>query len=90
MKKKTTLTVLPLTENYSKKNAGAVSLFVKDINKYSKFNNFIVGSTKKKDLISNNYQNFNPSRSIFNLSKNKLYAKQVLDFVNQNNLKIIY
>lgn len=89
MKKKTTLTVLPLTENYSKKNAGAVSLFVKDINKYSKFNNFIVGSTKKKDLISNNYQNFNPSRSIFNLSKNKLYAKQVLDFVNQNNFDLI-
>ena len=38
MIKKNILTILPLTENFSKSKAGAVSLFIKDNDKYSKFN----------------------------------------------------
>ena len=56
------LTILPLTENYSKSKAGAVSLFIKDNNKFSKYKNFVVGSTNLKDFISKNYKNFKVSR----------------------------
>ena len=83
------LTILPLTENFSKSKAGAVSLFLKDNNKYSKFKNFVVGSTHSTDLISNNYKNFIINRSFFSLSKNISYAKKIVDFISKNDFKII-
>ncbi len=53
--------LLPYKENYSKKNAGAVSLFVNDICKKSKFKKDITifGSTESKLLLSKNYVNIN-------------------------------
>lgn len=89
MIKKNILTILPLTENFSKSKAGAVSLFVKDNDKYSKFNNFVVGSTNYKDIISKNYKNFNVSRNLFSLSKNTNYSKQVYKFITSRNFDLI-
>jgi glycosyltransferase involved in cell wall biosynthesis len=83
------LTILPLTENYSKSKAGAVSLFIKDNNKFSKYNNFVVGSTNLKDSISKNYKNFKVSRSLFSLSKNIDYSKKVYKFILNNNFNLI-
>ena len=53
--------LLPYKENYNKKNAGAVSLFVNDICKKSKFKKDITifGSTESKLLLSKNYVNIN-------------------------------
>ena len=89
MIKKNILTILPLTENFSKSKAGAVSLFVKDNDKYSKFDNFVVGSTNYKDIISNNYKNFNVSRNLFSLSKNRNYSKQIYKFIVSRNFDLI-
>ena len=89
MIKKKLLTVLPLTENYSKYRAGAVSLFVKDNNKYSAFSNFVIGSTSDRDIISKNYKNIKVFRSLFTLSKNINYAKQVSHFIRENNFDLI-
>ena len=55
--------LLPYKENFSSSYAGAVSLFLNDIIKLSKYKKFIkiYGSTNyKKDLLSNKYVNFHP------------------------------
>ena len=51
--------LLPFKENYSKKKAGAVSLFVNDTSNVSNFkkNIIIYGSTDQKDYLSKNYIN---------------------------------
>ncbi len=83
------LTILPLTENYSKRYAGAVSLFVKDNNKFSSHKNFIVGSTNKKDYISKNYLNINVTRSFFNFSRNINYSKKILNLINHKKFDLV-
>ena len=49
--------LLPYKENYSKKFAGAVSLFVKDITIASKYRNKITvfGSTSDSNFLTKNY-----------------------------------
>ena len=71
--------LLPYKENFSSKNAGAVSLFVSDINKTSKFKKNIVvfGSTKSKNYLSNNYINIDVDNSFFK-SSNKTYIDNFL------------
>ena len=51
--------LLPFKENYSKDIAGAVSLFVNDTSKISKFRKSITifGSTYSKKFLSKNYVN---------------------------------
>ena len=49
--------VLPLTENYSLKYSGAVSLFIKEYTKISRYQYRIYGNTDKKDIIDKNYIN---------------------------------
>ena len=51
--------LLPYKENYSKEYAGAVSIFIKGVNKYSKFKNNInvYGNTNYPNLLSKNYIN---------------------------------
>ena len=50
--------LLPYKENYTHDLAGAVSLFVSQISKISKFKNniFIYGNTKSKKYLTSNYQ----------------------------------
>ena len=51
--------LLPYKENYSDNYAGAVSLFINDTTKISKFNKNIriFGSTNFKSILSKNYTN---------------------------------
>ena len=53
--------LLPYKENYTPSNAGAVSLFVNDMNKISVFKSqtLIFGNTKSKQKLSDNYINLN-------------------------------
>ena len=74
--------LLPFKENYNELQAGAVSLFVKDINKNSKFRKktTIFGSTKSKKFLSKNYINLELSRN-FLKSTNKEYVRM---FINKS------
>ena len=72
--------LLPFKENYSKKNAGAVSLFVNDTANISKFkkNIIIYGSTNSKDYLSRNYVNLKTNKK-FLQSSNKEYVKSFIN-----------
>ena len=50
--------LLPFKENYSSNLAGAVSLFINDINKKSRFKSktTIYGSTDERKFLSRNYK----------------------------------
>ena len=70
--------LLPYKENYSINYAGAVSLFVNDTTKLSKFKNNtrIFGSTNFKSILSKNYTNIE-------LNKNNLFQSQSRFYVNK-------
>jgi len=67
--------LLPYKENFTNNNAGAVSLFVNDITRYSEFrkNIEIFGNTNFRDYLSKNYTNLNFDKKFF-LSSNKQYV----------------
>ncbi len=69
--------LLPYKENFSTNNAGAVSLYVKDITQRSKFkkNTIIFGETKNKVKLLNNFVHLNIKKKIF-LSKTKAYINE--------------
>ena len=75
--------LLPFKENYSKKTAGAVSLFVNDTANISKFKKDIIiyGSTNSEDYLSKNYVNLKTNKK-FLQSSNKEYVKS---FINHKN-----
>jgi glycosyltransferase involved in cell wall biosynthesis len=85
-------TILPYKENYSIKNAGAVSLWVKDFLKFSKYknHNLIYGNTTHKPYLSKNYKNIkiNSLNSKFYSSTNE-YLKNVINILNKNVYEII-
>ena len=70
--------LLPYKENYSEDYAGAVSLFVNDTVKLSKFKKDITifGSTKFKSKLSKNYTNIE-------LNQNSLFQSQGRFYVNK-------
>ena len=78
--------LLPYKENFTANKAGAVSLFVSDINNKSKFKKTttIFGNTEGKKILSDNYKNLNLDKSIFR-STSKQYVEAFLD--NQKKLK---
>ena len=73
--------LLPYKENFTADNAGAVSLFVSDINNKSNFKEktIIFGNTKGNKLLSNNYANLNLDKSIFR-STSKQYVEAFLKY----------
>jgi len=75
--------LLPYKENYSLDKAGAVSLFVNDTFRISRFkkNIIIFGSTKEKKYLSKNYINIQDTKILFK-SSNKEYVKKFLS--NEN------
>ena len=81
-------TILPYKENYSDKKAGAVSLWVKDYLKFSKYknNNLVYGSTSHKPYLSKNYININIKtlNSKFYSSTNE-YLKVIIKELEKNN-----
>ena len=82
--------LLPLKENFSPSYAGAVSLFVNDTLKYSKFKKEITvfGQTKFKKKFDKKYYNIGVNKSLFQ-SQNKNYVKQFIKKEKQLNSKII-
>ena len=66
--------LLPYKEDYTSKYAGAVSIHVSNLYKYSKYkkNIFIYGSTNLNKYLTSNYKNFLVN-STFLASNNKKY-----------------
>ena len=58
--------LLPYKENFTPIYAGAVSLFVKDTTKISKFKKYITiyGNTKLKNIYRLNYTNINLKKNL--------------------------
>src|SRR5210317_463321 len=84
--------LLPFKENYSRKSAGAVSLFVKDTVNSSKFkkNITIFGCTSEKDFLTKNYINLKLTKNFFK-SSNKQYVKNFINhekFISTDILEI--
>ncbi len=82
--------LLPFKENYSSNLAGAVSLFINDINRKSRYNKktIIYGSTDEKRFLSKNYVNIKIRKNLFK-SSNISYVKEFLKIIKRNNTKII-
>ena len=73
--------LLPYKENFTPNNAGAVSLFVADINNKSNFKKttYIFGNTESKKKLSLNYINLDLNKSIFR-STSKRYVETFLSY----------
>ena len=82
--------LLPYKENYTPSKAGAVSLFINDLNKNSfyKKDTQIYGSTNSKKYLSKNYVNLKINESVFK-SSNLSYVKKFLEKINLYKTKII-
>jgi len=82
--------LLPYKENFSYKNAGAVSLYVKDITKMSKYKKFIkiYGETKDKIKLLNNFVHLEVRNKIF-LSKTSAYINEFVKKEKINNSDLI-
>ena len=82
--------LLPYKENFSPIYAGAVSLFVKDTTKLSKFKKFITvyGNTNLKNIYNLSYKNIFLKKNLIE-SGSKLYVNKFLDYENENPSNII-
>jgi glycosyltransferase involved in cell wall biosynthesis len=82
--------LLPYKENFSPIYPGAVSLFVKDTCKISKFKDYITvyGNTKFKKIFNLNYKNIFLKKNIVQ-SGSKIYVKEFLKFENRDPSDII-
>ena len=82
--------LLPFKEDYSKAIAGAVSLFVKDTFKHSKYkkNISIFGSTLNKDYLSKNYINLPHKKTLFK-SNNAQYVNNFLSNIKFKDTEIL-
>ncbi len=82
--------LLPYKENFSSVNAGAVSLFVKDTIRNSKFskNSFVFGNMTNKKPFLRNYVNIELNRSLIR-SNSKNYVLKFLEKEKKINSDII-
>ena len=82
--------LLPYKENFSAEYAGAVSLFVKDIVKNSKYfkSTFVYGNTKYKTPFLKSYKNIPLKKSILE-STSKNYVKEFLKIEEKINSDVI-
>ena len=82
--------LLPYKENFSPEYPGAVSLFVYETSKISKFKNLIsvYGNTNFKKKFNINYTNINLNKKLF-LSQTNDYVKKYIDLERENNSSII-
>ena len=71
--------LLPFKENYSPSYAGAVSLFINDTLKLSKYkkNTTVFGNTNYKEKFKSKYINISLSKSFFQ-SQNKKYVEEFI------------
>ena len=82
--------LLPYKENFSKEYAGAVSIFVNGVNKYSKFKHSIkiYGNTNYSKILSNKYINLPFKKNVFQ-SSSKTYVNNFLKNEKNRKSKII-
>ena len=82
--------LLPYKENFTSKNAGAVSLFVNDITKNSIYQKTtkVFGSTMYKNFLSANYINLIFDKKIF-FSSNNQYVKSFINYKETLNSDLI-
>ena len=80
--------ILPLTENFSIKNSGAASLFIRDNLKFSSLNHSVFGSTKNNDFPSKNYFNLKMDKFFFR-SANLSYIKKLIKIFKTNKFDIL-
>ena len=82
--------LLPYKENFTSTDAGAVSLFVNDINNESIFkkSTFIFGNTSSKNILSKNYINLDLNKKIFQ-STSKQYVETFLKYEKKINSDVI-
>ena len=82
--------LLPYKENFSPEYAGAVSLFVNETLKVSKFKNntIVYGNTNYKKKFKTKYQNIQIPKLIFQ-SQNKQYVKKFIDYEIKRNSDLI-
>ena len=83
--------LLPYKENYSDNYAGAVSLFINDTTKLSKFNKNIriFGSTDFKSILSRNYTNIVLNKSNVFQSQSRFYVNKFIELHKIINSDII-
>ena len=67
--------LLPYKENFSPANAGAVSIFINDTYKISKFKKDIIiyGNTKNRIKFSKNYVNLDFSKFLLKVHQNHIF-----------------
>tara|TARA_B100000579_G_scaffold314787_1_gene264259 strand:+ start:124 stop:2253 length:2130 start_codon:yes stop_codon:yes gene_type:complete len=82
--------LLPLKENFSPKYPGAVSLFINDTLKISKYknNSIVYGSTNFKERFNLKYKNINIKKSLFK-SQNRSYAEEFAKLEEQSKSDLI-
>ena len=82
-------TILPYKENFSKNYAGAVSIFVNDTNKLSKFKKSIkvFGSTENKNILKN-YINIGLKKNIL-LSTTNQYLNNFAKLIKNKKFDIL-
>ena len=83
--------LLPYKENFSSSYAGAVSLFLNDTTKLSKYKKFIkiFGNTNfKKDILPDKYVNLPFNKTLFQ-SSTKKYLDQFLKHEHKKNSDLI-
>ncbi len=82
--------LLPYKENYTKNHAGAVSIFVKGVNNYSKYKSSIniYGNTEFKNFLSKNYKNI-PFQKQFLQSSSKIYVNNFIKLEKKRKSDII-
>ena len=83
--------LLPYKENYSVNYAGAVSLFINDTTKLSKFkkNIRVYGSTDFKSKLSKNYTNIELNKSSLFQSQSRFYVNKFIELQKNVNADII-
>ena len=76
--------LLPYKEDYTAKYAGAVSIHVSNLYKYSKYKKyiFIYGSTNEKKYLTSNYKNFKINSTFLASNNNKYLTKFIIEQKN--------
>ena len=82
--------LLPYKENFSPDYPGAVSLFVYETTKISKYKNLITvfGNTNYSKIFNLKYKNINLNKKLF-ISQTSDYVKKYINLEKQNNSSII-
>ena len=82
--------LLPYKENFSKDHAGAVSIFVNSVNRYSKYksNIKVYGNTNYSNLLSTNYINLHFKKKLFQ-SSSKTYLKNFINIEKKKKSNIV-